>query len=435
MKAESSIWLWTMRDFTVVAAAALISALVFAATKSPMPLAVTGVYGFLTIRFEDVCILDFLGWAVQYFITAQQKFRKELPGKKERKQKEKLPVRELLHIKGFTDHGLDAGEGELVFFSVKPSNISVLSPESIWEKVWRLQTVLASAGEMELLCLDSRESFADNQSHLRGLLRLEENPKVRNVLENDLAHLDSIQMEMATSRQFLFVLRIQKETPDQALAHINRVEKLIADQQFAVRRLQRDDLRKLLALYFHPTAEEEIADGEDFFDRIMPESIDFSVDHYKCGGRYCTAFALQSYPLRTKEQALLARLASQSGVTLHIYSRPVEMVEQRAMIQANTRKNRFQSGAKYRRLPHGGHPGIYEAVVLHPRAPVPVQRGPRGAEGVHRNPADGAQRVRTHPPRGTGPVHLPRGRRALPAGGQSARSQERALRKGRRQVK
>ena len=345
LKAEAGIWLWTMRDFTVVAAAALISALVFAATKSPAPLAVTGVYAFLTIRFEEVCVLDFLSWAVQYFITAQQKFRRELPGKKERKRKEKLPVRDFLRIKEFTDNGIDAGEGELVFFSVKPSNISVLSPESIWEKVWRLQTVLASAGEIELLCLDSRESFADNQSNLQNLLRREENPSVRSVLENDLAHLDSIQTEMATSRQFLFILRIQRETPDQALAHINRVEKLIADQQFAVRRLQRDDLRKLLALYFHPTAEEEIPDGEDFFERIAPERIDFSVDHYRCGGRFCTAFALQSYPPRTAEQALLARLASQSGVTLHIYSRPVEMVEQRAMIQANTRKNRFQSGA------------------------------------------------------------------------------------------
>ena len=339
------MWLWTMRDFAVVAVCGLVSVFVFSATKSPMPLAVTAAYGFLTIRFEDVCILDFLGWAIQYFITAQQKFRRELPGKKERKRREKLPVKELLHIKDFTDHGIDAVEGELVFFSVKPSNISVLSPESIWEKVWRLQTVLASAGELELLCLDSRESFADNQNHFLNLLRREENRKVRDVLEKDLAHLDSIQMEMATSRQFLFVLRIRKETPDQALAHINRAEKLIADQQFSVRRLQRDDLRKLLALYFHPSAEEEIPDGEDFFDRIMPEAIDFSVDHYKCGGRYCTAFALQSYPPRTKEQALLARLASQSGVTLHIYSRPVEMVEQRAMIQANARKNRFQSTA------------------------------------------------------------------------------------------
>jgi len=99
LKAEAGMWLWTMRDFTVVAAAALVSVLVFATTKSPMPLAVTGAYAFLTIRFEEVCILDFLGWAIQYFITAQQRYRRELPEKKERKRKEKLCVRELLHVK------------------------------------------------------------------------------------------------------------------------------------------------------------------------------------------------------------------------------------------------------------------------------------------------------------------------------------------------
>ena len=58
----------------------------------------------LFFHFEDVCVLDFLSWAIHYFITAQQKFRKELPGKKERKRKEKLAVRDLLHIKGFTDN-------------------------------------------------------------------------------------------------------------------------------------------------------------------------------------------------------------------------------------------------------------------------------------------------------------------------------------------
>ena len=75
LKSEPGLWLWTMRDFTVTAICALLSALVFTATKSVIPLAVAGVYGFLTIRLEDQCILDFLSWATRYFITAQQEFR------------------------------------------------------------------------------------------------------------------------------------------------------------------------------------------------------------------------------------------------------------------------------------------------------------------------------------------------------------------------
>ena len=53
LKSEPGLWLWTMRDFTVVAVCGLVSMLVFATTKSPLPLAVTGTYAFLTIRFEE----------------------------------------------------------------------------------------------------------------------------------------------------------------------------------------------------------------------------------------------------------------------------------------------------------------------------------------------------------------------------------------------
>jgi hypothetical protein len=88
LRAEAGMWLWSMRDFTVAAICALVSALVFSTAKSPLPLAVTGVYAFLTIRFEEVCVLDFLGWAARFFISEQQFFLwKEIPHAEKKKQK------------------------------------------------------------------------------------------------------------------------------------------------------------------------------------------------------------------------------------------------------------------------------------------------------------------------------------------------------------
>ncbi|MCL2532320.1 MAG: hypothetical protein FWE40_09265 [Oscillospiraceae bacterium] len=72
-----------MRDFSVVAVCVLLAVLVLATTRSPIPLAVAAVYGFLTIRFEEVCILDFISWAIRYFITTQQEFRWRSNAKKE----------------------------------------------------------------------------------------------------------------------------------------------------------------------------------------------------------------------------------------------------------------------------------------------------------------------------------------------------------------
>jgi hypothetical protein len=85
LKAEATMWFWSMRDFAVVAACALLSALVFAATKSLIPLAVAALYGFLTIRLDELCVLDFISWATRYFISTQQEFRWRL----KRAEKEK----------------------------------------------------------------------------------------------------------------------------------------------------------------------------------------------------------------------------------------------------------------------------------------------------------------------------------------------------------
>jgi len=84
LRAEASMWLWSMRDFTVVVVCALLSVLVLSTTRSPIPLAVAAVYGFLTIRLEDLCILDFISWATRYFFT-QQEFKWRL----KRAEKEK----------------------------------------------------------------------------------------------------------------------------------------------------------------------------------------------------------------------------------------------------------------------------------------------------------------------------------------------------------
>ena len=74
LRAETGLWLWTMRDFTVVALCGLAAVFVLTATKSPVPLALAALYGFLTIRLEDNCVLDFLSWATRFFVTEQQYF-------------------------------------------------------------------------------------------------------------------------------------------------------------------------------------------------------------------------------------------------------------------------------------------------------------------------------------------------------------------------
>ena len=92
-----------------------------------------------------------------------------------------------------------------------------------------------------------------------------------------------------------------------------------------------------------PEQAEEIR-TKDFFDMILPGTVKFLSDHYIVGDSYRCVWAVREYPPSTEEQAILSQLADRNGVTLRIYHRLVESIEQRKIIQNATRRNRLKSG-------------------------------------------------------------------------------------------
>ena len=74
LKATANMWLWSLRDFAIMSIAMLLSVLILANTRIVIPLAVTLCFGFLTIRLEETTVMDFIRYAVKYFISTQQEF-------------------------------------------------------------------------------------------------------------------------------------------------------------------------------------------------------------------------------------------------------------------------------------------------------------------------------------------------------------------------
>ena len=83
---------------------------------------------------------------------------------------------------------------------------------------------------------------------------------------------------------------------------------------------------------------------KDFFDMILPGTVKFLSDRYILGDSYRCVWAIREYLPSTEEQAILSRLADKSGVTLRIYHRLVDSMEQRKIIQNAARKNKLKSG-------------------------------------------------------------------------------------------
>jgi len=190
---------------------------------------------------------------------------------KDTKQKKRKgnSVQDLIGVKTFTKYGLATNKGELLFYQVAPTNISVLSHVNIEIKIRHLMMVLSSIPDIEITCTDSSECFDDNKAYLHDRVNEETNPKVRKLIKKDIEFLDQIQMEMATARQFLFIARCKKLKPAQVFRLANSIEQTITEQGFETHRLKKEEIKRFLALYFDASMNGEQmpdVDGEQFFE-------------------------------------------------------------------------------------------------------------------------------------------------------------------------
>ena len=178
-------------------------------------------------------------------------------------------VQDMIGIKSFTDYGLATNRGELLFFLVAPTNISVLSKASIETKIYHLMMVLSSLPDIEIVCTDASECFDDNKRYMQDRRAEEKNKKVRSIIAKDVEFLDRIQTEMATARQFLMVARCKNMKQEQVFHSANEIQKTISGQGFEVRRMKKEDIKRFLALYFDASLNGEQLpdqDGEQYME-------------------------------------------------------------------------------------------------------------------------------------------------------------------------
>ena len=160
-----------------------------------------------------------------------------------RKKKENAAqsTRQLMGIDGIKDYCIATRMGDLVFFIIKPTNISVLSDSSISAK---------GQAEIEMLALNSKESFERNKNFYQERMGNEELPAIRRLLEQDSKHLDRIQVLMASSREFYIIIRLRSEKETDVFPYLSRIEQSINDNGFTTRRATEQDLKRMLGVYF-----------------------------------------------------------------------------------------------------------------------------------------------------------------------------------------
>ena len=182
---------------------------------------------------------------------------------KERKRlKQRQSTRQLMGIRKLLPHGVAIPGGSLVFFLIHPDNLSVLSAECIRQRVTALSNLFRAEEQVEVLGLDSRESFQQNQVYYQTRLEEETTPKIRELLQKDISYLDEIQTTSASSREFVLVLRMEEQA---ALDEggLRQKEKSLCDHGISVRLAEEQDVKRLLVSYYLHDADPESLEDVD----------------------------------------------------------------------------------------------------------------------------------------------------------------------------
>ncbi len=166
--------------------------------------------------------------------------------KQKKELRERQSTRQLMGIGQLTDHGVKTAKGELVFFMLKPDNLSVLSPEGVQARVGALGNLLRTTPAVRLQAMDSRESFQANKDFYQRRLEQEPLPAIRDLLRQDAAHLDDIQASTASAREFALVYPVDKDSA----ADPRLTEKALRDAGFHVRLADGQDIKRILAVYY-----------------------------------------------------------------------------------------------------------------------------------------------------------------------------------------
>lgn len=75
LTAKAMLWLWELRDIGIIGVGLLLSVFALAQLHFLQPAVITALYAFLTIRFEDTNILNFIRNATAFFIGKQQTYK------------------------------------------------------------------------------------------------------------------------------------------------------------------------------------------------------------------------------------------------------------------------------------------------------------------------------------------------------------------------
>lgn len=153
---------------------------------------------------------------------------------------------------------ISSAGGKSAFLIVSPINLNVLSKAVIQAQVDDLAKSVKEIGSLEILAINSAQSYEQNKHFLAQKLLEERDDAVKAIDRQDVDFFDDVQVHMATSREFLLKLSFPSgESSQQVMTALERARQTMTQNGFTVRPAEKRDIKRMMSIYFEQNIYEE----------------------------------------------------------------------------------------------------------------------------------------------------------------------------------
>lgn len=268
---DAVLIMWSHRNFIITAIAALFSLLFLLRTGVFIPLVFCAVFALMTARIGDITIYEYLKILAKYIffdhliLHFDEGGNPTMPNKNTCEREMNISFISNDHLQLFSQNIKQS------YIILEPINTAVLPPEIMFTKVQSLANSIKALSEsqiqIEIITLNSTKSFETNKQYLTARIEQEKNIKLRNLLQKDLIDLENIKLQAAANREFAFILNFYNETESTRYNLEQRAVSTLKDGGFNPRIAEKDDFKRLLAIYYEQRLDVEDLveyDGEQY---------------------------------------------------------------------------------------------------------------------------------------------------------------------------
>lgn len=273
---DATLLFWSVRNAMIIAVILVVGILAYVWMGVLFPFAFTVIFAFMTFQIADTTVYDYTKLLVKYVIVDKLILHYDEGGNPMIPRKNTCEKE--MNIAHITDNYMQLinYKQRQVYIFIKPINVVVLPPEYMRLKIECLANSIKSVAEnniqIEILCVNSTQSYEENKEYLVSRIQQEKNILLRQLLQKDLLDLDKMKINAAANREFVFVLNFGNGESQATMNNlVNRVVAALNDGGFSAKIAKQNDYKRINAIYYEQRLDVEDLldyDGEQFLSNV-----------------------------------------------------------------------------------------------------------------------------------------------------------------------